>query len=106
MKKLILSIALCAAMFSVEAKTQKATFTVGGACEMCKERIENAATAVPGVTSAKWSVKTKQLVLIYDDKKTSVKDVQKAIAAVGHDAGDVKAPDAVYDKLHGCCKYR
>ena len=32
--------------------------------------------------------------------------VAKAIAKAGHDTGSVKADDAVYDKLHGCCNYQ
>jgi hypothetical protein len=32
-------------------------------------------------------------------------DVKKAIAKAGHDSDEVKATDADYDKLHGCCQY-
>jgi hypothetical protein len=32
-------------------------------------------------------------------------DVKKAIAKVGHDTDAVKAEDAVYENLHGCCLY-
>ena len=55
---------------------------------------------------ANWNSKTKQLALVFDDKSTSAEKVQKAIAAVGYDAGDVKASKAAYDKLPGCCKYQ
>ena len=44
-------------------------------------------------------------ILIIDETKCSVEDVQKAIAKVGHDAGKIKAEDEVYNNLHGCCKY-
>ena len=106
MKKIIFSALLAVAMFSVEAKTQKVTIDVNGKCEMCKTRIEKTASAVPGVTSAKWNLKTKKLILIYDDAKTDVKKVEEALAAVGHDTQDVKASDEAYNKLHACCKYR
>ncbi len=100
-------IALVAMSAAVEAKTVKATFKVGGGCpDMCKARIEKAAKSVSGVTSAKWNMKTQQLTLIYDNAKTNPQKVQKAIAKVGHDAGDVKADNATYNKLPGCCKYR
>lgn len=106
MKKFILSVALCVTMFSLSAKTQKATVGVDGKCSMCKERIEKAAAAVPGVISAKWNLKTKQLILIYDDQKTSVKKVEEVLAAVGHDTQSIKASDEAYAALHSCCKYR
>jgi len=91
---------------AANAKTMKETFKVGGNCETCKERIEKTAKGVKGVISANWNSKTKQLALVFDDKSTSVEKVQKAIAAVGHDAGNVKASKAAYDKLPGCCKYQ
>ena len=106
MKKFFFAAMLAVAMFNVEAKTQKVTIDVDGKCEMCKTRIEKTAGAVPGVTSAKWNLKTKQLILIYDDQKTDVKKVEAALAAVGHDTQDIKASDEAYNKLHGCCKYR
>lgn len=107
MKKLMMTmIAALAIAGAAQAKTVKTTFAVGGACEMCKARIEKTASAVPGVVSAKWSKSTKKLALVYDNKKTTPAKVQKALAAVGHDAGKVKASNAVYNKLPGCCKYR
>ncbi|MBM6992793.1 MAG: heavy-metal-associated domain-containing protein [Prevotella sp.] len=108
MKKMILTmVAALAVSVAVQAKTVKTTFKVGGNCtEMCKPRIEKAAKQVPGVVSAKWNQKTQQLALVYDNTKTNSKKVQKAIAATGHDAGNIKASDATYAKLPGCCQYR
>lgn len=92
---------------AAQAKTVKTTFKVGGACvEMCKPRIEAAAKKVPGVISAKWNQKTQKLALVYDNTKTNAVKVQKTIAATGHDAGNIKATNAAYSKLPGCCKYR
>jgi copper chaperone CopZ len=81
------------------------SFSVGGNCEMCKARIEKAAK-VTGVTKAVWDVKTKKLTLTYNPATVKVLTVQKAVAAVGHDAGSVKADGNVYNKLPSCCKYR
>lgn len=107
MKKLIfLFMALMTLAVPVNAKTVKKTFAVGGNCGMCKNRIQKAATAVPGVVSAAWNQKTKQCSVVFDNKKTSEAKIQKAIAAVGHDAGKCKADDKAYGKLPGCCKYR
>jgi len=61
---------------------------------------------VAGVTKADWSDKTKVLTLVYDLSKVKSDDVQKKIAAVGHDTPKFKATAAVYNALPGCCKYR
>lgn len=79
---------------------------VRGSCEMCKERIEKEANSIPGVTSASYNLEKEQLHFHFDESKTSVDAVSKALAAVGHDTERDKAPDDVYDALPGCCKYR
>jgi len=78
---------------------------VSGNCETCKARIEKAAK-VAGVDKADWSTKTKVLTLVYNPAKVKSDDVQKKIAAVGHDTPKYKATAAVYNALPGCCKYR
>ncbi|MDR2129708.1 MAG: heavy-metal-associated domain-containing protein, partial [Odoribacteraceae bacterium] len=77
-----------------------------GLCEMCKERIENAAKRIDGVAVASWDASTKLLHLHYDSIKTSVDAVAKAIAKNGHDTDKYRADDAVYNALPECCKYR
>ena len=78
---------------------------MSGNCESCKARIEKAAK-VAGVTKADWSDKTKILTLVYDPAKVTSDDVQKKLAAVGHDTPKYKATTAVYNALPACCKYR
>lgn len=80
------------------------TVKVWGNCESCKQRIEKAAKT-DGVTRAVWDIKTKMLSITYDPKKTTSDNVQKQIAAVGHDTEKFKADDKAYTKLPGCCKY-
>ena len=87
------------------AATKTETIKVSGNCESCKARIEKAAKEA-GVTKADWSDKTKVLTLVYDLSKVKSDDVQKKIAAVGHDTPKFKATAAVYNALPGCCKYR
>ncbi|WP_019968843.1 heavy-metal-associated domain-containing protein [Segatella maculosa] len=108
MKKVILTMLAVAAMSAtMQAKTVKTEIPVNGKCnEMCKPRIEKAAKAVPGVLSATWNLKAQKLTLVYDNTKTDAKKVQKAVSASGHDSGNIKAPQATYNKLPGCCKYR
>ena len=88
---------------SVTTKTE--TIKVSGNCESCQARIEKAAK-VDGVSKASWDKTTKLLTLVYDPAKVKSDDIQKKIAAVGHDTEKYKADDKVYAKLPGCCKYR
>ena len=78
---------------------------VYGNCGMCKNRIEEAAGALAGVLNADWDEDTKMLHLQYKPKTVSVDDVEKAVAAVGHDTDHFFAPDDVYAALPGCCLY-
>lgn len=86
-------------------KNAKYTVEVNGNCEQCKKRIEKAAYAVSGIKSAIWSVETHQLSLILNEEKTTLLDVEKAIAKVGHDTDGVKATNEDYENLHSCCLY-
>jgi cation transport ATPase len=110
MKKLILVLLVTFTGFSAQAQEQKNKnakydIEVNGNCEMCKKRIEKSAYTVDGVKSAQWDIDTHTLHLILNEEKTTVLDVKKAIAKVGHDTDEVKATQEVYDKLHGCCQY-
>ncbi|MEZ5018856.1 MAG: efflux RND transporter periplasmic adaptor subunit [Bacteroidales bacterium] len=81
-------------------------FRVEGNCEMCKDRIETTALSVRGVQSATWDMDNKILHLEYNKSLTARENVQKAIAAAGHDNGKYRAPDDVYNNLPECCLYR
>ena len=87
-------------------KNAKATMEVDGVCMMCKARIEKACIKTKGVKSAVWNVKTHELKLIYDERKTDLETIQANIVAVGHDTKNVKATDEAYASVHPCCKYR
>ena len=108
MKKLviILSIFLLGTQISQAQKKQIITDTihVDGVCKQCKQRIEDAAY-IKGVKKADWNVTTKKLALIYDQHKTSLKAIETSIAKAGHNAGEVKALPAAYNKLPSCCAY-
>jgi Cu(I)/Ag(I) efflux system membrane fusion protein len=81
-------------------------FEVAGLCEMCKERIENAAKSVRGVASATWESSTREVHIDFNGALTSIEAIRKAIAASGHDNGKYTAPDDVYNSLPACCLYR
>jgi copper chaperone CopZ len=89
---------------AVVAGLEKVQFKVNGNCGMCKMKIEKGAKT-GGATSADWDPDTHQMVLVYDPKKANLDDIHKAIAATGYDTDKVKADDATYKKLHGCCQY-
>ena len=102
----IISIMLLSITAFAQNKNATASLEVDGVCMMCKERIEKASIKTKGVKSAVWNVKTHELKLIFDERKTDLKTIQKNIVAVGHDTKDVKATDEAYNSVHPCCKYR
>ena len=111
MKRIVLLVLAC--LFSLtmvaqekKSKNKKVVIKVAGNCGMCEKRIEKAAYSVKGVKSATWHADHQDLHLIIDETKCKVIDVEKAIVKAGHDTKDVKATDAEYYKIHGCCQYR
>ncbi|MCF7567587.1 heavy-metal-associated domain-containing protein [Sabulilitoribacter arenilitoris] len=107
MKKImILALMLIGTTTFAQNKNQKASLEVNGVCMMCKNRIEKACLVSKGVKFADWNVKTHELKLIYDARKTDLKIIQKTITGVGHDTKELKATDEAYAKVHPCCKYR
>ena len=86
------------------SETKTVSIKVWGNCGSCKARIEKTAK-VDGVSKALWDAKTQVLTLTYDPSKVKVEDIQKKIAAVGHDTEMFKADDKAYAALPGCCKY-
>ena len=91
--------------FGQTAATKTETFKVYGNCGSCKTRIEKAAKA-DGVTKADWDKTTKMMVVTFDPSKITSDNIQKKIAAVGHDTEKYKADDKVYAALPACCQYR
>ena len=110
MKKV--SMILCALLITVSVSAQKkkrnakVSIEVDGVCGMCKKRIETAALKTKGVKFANWNVRTHQLSLIIDERKTDTLKIQKKMASVGHDTKPIKAKLEVYNAIDPCCKYR
>ena len=84
----------------------KANFRVDGVCMMCKSRIETTTIKLKGVKVSKWDISTKQLSLIYNEKKIKLNDIHKSIAEIGHDTDKIIASDKAYNTLDPCCQYR
>src|SRR5687768_4979215 len=80
------------------------TFRVYGNCGMCRSTIEKAASGVAGVRSASWDREKDMLTVMYNPTKTTPDDIKQAVANSGYDSDTHRAPDEVYNKLHGCCQ--
>lgn len=109
--KIFLSTIIVAFLFSnvtaQSASIKTTTIKVNGECNMCKKRIEKAALAVDGIQAAVWDVDTKMLTIKYDESNPAMEEnVQKNIAAIGHDTEKYMAPDSAYNNLPGCCHYQ
>ncbi len=124
MKKIILSVAVIAALGLTscknETKQEKETtttevskdiamtelsFGVRGNCGMCKSTIEKAANGVEGVASANWDKNKKKIDVSFNKAKTNEMEIHKAIAASGYDTEKVAGDEEAYDGLPSCCKY-
>jgi len=81
------------------------TFKVFGACEQCKNRIENA-LKTKGIKKAIWDVDAQLLNLVYDSTEITLNKIENKILAIGHDLENKKAKDIIYKELPACCNYR
>ena len=102
---IVIIISILSFQFKAQEGIKTATFTVKGNCEECKERIENAGD-IKGVKLLKWNDKSKIASVTFNSDKTSLLQIEQAIAAHGYDAGDVKGNESAYKKLPKCCRYR
>jgi copper chaperone CopZ len=124
MKKVILSLALIAALGlssckketknEIEATTTEMSnemtmtdlsFGVRGNCGMCKKTIEKAVNGVKGVSNADWDVDKKKIDVTFDESKTNEMTIHNAIAGSGYDTEKVKGDDEAYKNLPDCCQY-
>jgi cation transport ATPase len=103
---IILALVLVSTVSFAQNKNARASIEVDGVCMMCKQRIEKASLKTKGVKSAVWDVKTHELKLIFDERKTNLETIQNKIVSVGHDTKTLKATDEAYETVHPCCKYR
>ncbi len=103
MKITLMAAFVMAAMSFGTLSAKPAKITVNGKCGMCKVKIEKAAKTVKGVKSAVWDKDTKVLTIDYNEKLTDVNAVEKAVAAIGYDAGQEKANVEARKKLPACC---
>jgi mercuric ion binding protein len=123
MKKVILSVAIIATMGLTSCKNETKpkktviteaakklsmndlSFGVRGNCGMCKTTIEEAVTKVKGISKANWDKDKKKIDVSFDETKTDVRAIHKAIAASGYDTEKMSSNEEAYENLPDCCKY-
>ncbi|RTY92979.1 DUF3347 domain-containing protein [Flavobacterium sp. RSP46] len=106
-KKILMATTLLLSITISHAQIKNATtetVKIYGNCEMCKSTIETTGN-LKKAAKVEWNKDTKMATLTYDSTKTSQDEILKRIALAGYDSDKFLAPDAVYDKLHGCCQY-
>src|SRR4029077_4052936 len=58
-----------------------------------------------GASVADWNTETKILTVAYNNQKTNLSKIEKAVAASGYDTQNLTASEEAYNKLHSCCQY-
>lgn len=108
MKSIIImaAVLLGAAALSTAQISNARTVTVKvyGNCGICKTTIEKAGSKNK-LYETVWNADSKMAAITYDGKRTTADAVLKNIALAGYDNTGFLAPDDIYDKLQGCCKY-
>lgn len=103
---IIAVVMLFGSSFTINAQSKVAqdTIMVEGNCDMCKNRIEEAAYG-KGVKFAEWSNSTGQLVVAFNKDKTSLEEIEARIAKKGHSTSHKEATKEDYESLPDCCRY-
>lgn len=104
MYKNIINMFLLLLTVSLLAQESNKTLKVKGNCGMCKDRIEAAVKELPSAHGT-WDQETQILNVIFSEDKTSLDEIAKNIARVGHDNELYRAEESDYNKLHTCCLY-
>lgn len=89
---------------TAQKKVVEDTIFVDGVCKMCKERIEEAAYG-KGVKFVEWHKTDKKLRIAYRSDKTTLEEIEKRVAATGHNTENIKAKKEDYEELPMCCQY-
>jgi periplasmic mercuric ion binding protein len=73
-------------------------------CDTCVKTIKAAVEKVQGVDSVSIDLKMKMAHVHFDPAKTSQENIEKAIAAAGYDANNVKRDEKAHALLPKCCQ--
>lgn len=91
-------------LMATPPKTAEVKFKTSAKCGMCKKRIERDLGVTKGVSNATLDLKTKEVTIVYNTKKTSPEKLKQAVALIGYDADEVVADQKAHDALPDCCK--
>lgn len=112
---LALSLALTACKKSENEPSQTGDGSVAGVqqvdikvptiqCGSCVAHVEDALSAVDGVSTVKINLKAKIAQTSFDPAKTNLAAMERAISLAGYDANETKSDSAAYAALDACCK--
>lgn len=73
-------------------------------CEMCQYAIEKALVYEKGVKIATLDLSTKEVTVVYNEKKTDPQTIRKRISLTGYHADSVVRDSDAYKALPECCK--
>lgn len=91
-------------LMATPPKTAEVKFKTSAKCGMCKKRIERDLGVTKGVSNATLDLKTKEVTIVYNTKKTSPEKLKKAVSMIGYDADEVIADQKAHDALPDCCQ--
>jgi len=109
MKKMFFLISFSLLIISTfSANAQKnlriAEIKTSAICAMCVKTISDALKFAKGIKKAEVDYLTGILTVSYNPNKISVEEIKQKVSAVGYDADEIQANEAVYNKLPACCK--
>lgn len=112
MKKILINLILISIFSTIglsqegtkESKWTEAKIKSSVVCNMCKANIKNGLAFTKGVKSADVDLKTKEIIVVFNNKKTTLDEIKIAITKMGYDADNLKADAKAYEKLEDCCK--
>ncbi len=91
MKKLFVSLMLCAAAAPLAARERSATLAVENmTCALCPLTVKKAMAKVDGVSRVEVSYDKREAVVTFDDARTSVQAIAKASTEAGYPAREKK----------------
>ncbi len=100
----VLSTLLLSNAYSQIKNLQTENIKINGNCGMCQTTIEKAGSKTK-ISNVNWNEESKIATIKFDNKKTNLDDILKNIALAGYDNPKYIAPNNIYEKLPGCCKY-
>lgn len=83
---------------------QEVIIKTSAQCEMCKEKIVSHINMQKGVKKASLNLESGELVVLYNNQKTSDEKLRKEVTSLGYDADDLSGDPKKYEALPMCCK--